>query len=92
MFSALNDKEKNIVVDAMQECKFTQGDQVIKQGDDGEVLYLVDEGELECYRRMKKTDKEDTYLKSYHHGEAFGELALLYNAPRAVYIYIYFIY
>ncbi len=33
---------------------------------------------------MKKTDAEDTYLKSYGPGESFGELALLYNAPRAV--------
>jgi hypothetical protein len=40
---------------------------------------------------MKKSDAEDTYLKSYHHGEAFGELALLYNAPRAVYVFYLFI-
>lgn len=57
---------------------------MIKQGEDGDVLYLVDSGELDCYRRLKKTDPKDTYLKTYCHGEAFGELALLYNAPRAV--------
>ena len=28
-------------------------------------------------------DGEDKYLKTYKPGEAFGELALLYNAPRA---------
>ena len=28
-------------------------------------------------------DAEATYLKTYVPGEAFGELALLYNAPRA---------
>jgi cAMP-dependent protein kinase regulator len=27
--------------------------------------------------------KEPTFLKEYQPGEAFGELALLYNAPRA---------
>ena len=28
-------------------------------------------------------DGKETYLKSYKEGEAFGELALMYNAPRA---------
>jgi cAMP-dependent protein kinase regulator len=27
--------------------------------------------------------KDPVYLKSYNPGEVFGELALLYNAPRA---------
>jgi cAMP-dependent protein kinase regulator len=32
---------------------------------------------------MNKDATEDTHLKIYEPGEAFGELALLYNAPRA---------
>lgn len=83
MFAMLDEKEKNIVINAMEECKFAAGDNVIKQGDDGEVLYVVDTGILSCYRRMKDEDTEDTFLKKYEQGEAFGELALLYNAPRA---------
>lgn len=35
---------------------------------------------------MNKDATEDTHLKVYEPGEAFGELALLYNAPRAVII------
>jgi len=83
MFAMLDEKEKNIVIGAMEECKFNVGDKVITQGDDGDVLYVVDSGELSCFRRMKATDEEDTFLKKYQPGEAFGELALLYNAPRA---------
>lgn len=30
-----------------------------------------------------KDGEEPTFLKKYQPGEAFGELALLYNAPRA---------
>jgi cAMP-dependent protein kinase regulator len=45
-------------------------------------LYVVDEGELDCYKRYGK-NADDTWLKVYRPGEAFGELALLYNAPRA---------
>lgn len=45
-------------------------------------MYLLDSGELDCYRVMKKGE-EPKHLKVYKPGEAFGELALLYNAPRA---------
>jgi cAMP-dependent protein kinase regulator len=55
---------------------------VIKQGEDGDNLYVVDKGDLDCYKRFSK-DAENTYLKTYKPGESFGELALLYNAPRA---------
>lgn len=55
---------------------------VIKQGEDGDTLYLIDSGELDCYKRFSK-DGENVHLKVYNPGESFGELALLYNAPRA---------
>lgn len=83
MFSSLDETEKNIVINAMQECTFKAGEQVIKQDEEGSVLYCIDSGTLNCYRRMKSEDPEDTFLKTYEPGEAFGELALLYNAPRA---------
>ena len=81
MFSALDEKEKTIVIDAMEERLFKAGDKVITQGDDGDVLYVVDSGSLDCSKRFK--DGANTFLKTYHPGESFGELALLYNAPRA---------
>ena len=42
MFSELNEKDRKIVIDAMEEKSFQDGDIVINQGDDGHVLYLVD--------------------------------------------------
>jgi cAMP-dependent protein kinase regulator len=45
-------------------------------------LYVVDMGELNCFKKFDGKE-EDTLLKVYYPGEAFGELALLYNAPRA---------
>lgn len=82
MFSALDDKEREIVVGAMEEKRFRPGDWVIKQGEDGDNLYVVDSGELDCFKRFTK-DAEPKFLKTYQPGESFGELALLYNAPRA---------
>lgn len=64
-------------------CKFLRkGEYVIKQGDQGDVLYVVDSGQLDCFKKFKP-DEEDKYLKTYVPGESFGELALLYNVPRA---------
>lgn len=42
----------------------------------------MDSGELDCFKENEKTN-EQKFLKKYKPGEAFGDLALLYNAPRA---------
>ena len=39
-------------------------------------------GVLKCYRTFKGEDSQK-FLKNYESGESFGELALLYNCPRA---------
>lgn len=82
MFASLDEREKNIVIGAMEEKKFNEGEDVIRQGEDGDLLYVVDQGALDCFKKFKGKD-EPTYLKTYHPGESFGELSLLYNAPRA---------
>ena len=82
IFNSLEDKELKTVIDSFEEKKYKKGDLVISQGDEGDVLYLVDSGELDCEKVFKNGDKP-TYLKTYVPGESFGELALLYNAPRA---------
>eukprot|EP00825_Cyclidium_porcatum_P049133 TRINITY_DN841_c0_g2_i2.p1 TRINITY_DN841_c0_g2~~TRINITY_DN841_c0_g2_i2.p1 ORF type:complete len:375 (+),score=79.28 TRINITY_DN841_c0_g2_i2:148-1272(+) len=82
MFQSLDDQEQKIVIDAMEEKAFKAGDKVIVQGQDGDNLYVIDKGKLDCFKKFQK-DAKDTFLKVYQEGDAFGELALLYNAPRA---------
>lgn len=66
----------------MEEKNYKAEEWVIKQGEEGDVLYVVETGKLDCFK--KYYDKPDlVYLKTYEPGESFGELALLYNAPRA---------
>ena len=43
---------------------------------------MVEDGQLDCFKEFS-ADEQPKYLKTYEPGEAFGELALLYNAPRA---------
>jgi len=41
----------------MREHTFAKGDVIIKQGDDGDVLYCVDSGKLHCHRKINKDDE-----------------------------------
>lgn len=66
----------------MEEKKTFKKEVVIKEGDEGDCLYVVATGTLSCTKVFKGQDNP-TFLKRYEAGEAFGELALLYNAPRA---------
>lgn len=66
----------------MEEKRFAGGDKVIAEGEDGNELFVVEQGTLSCYK-LFTGQSEPTFLKKYEVGDAFGELALLYNAPRA---------
>lgn len=76
LFNNLEQKDLNIVINAMEEKFFTSGQIIIQQGDKGDCLYVVEKGNLDCFRNNVK-------IKSYDSGDSFGELALMYNAPRA---------
>ena len=82
LFSSLEAKDLEIVIGAMDEKRFKSGEDVIVQGDKGDCLYFVESGNLECYKQFSK-GTEPVLVKKYQPGDSFGELALLYNAPRA---------
>lgn len=80
MFGGLDESDLQVVIDAMDEKKGAPGEVIIKEGDMGDVIYIVESGTLKC---TKVIDGESKMLKEYKPGDVFGELALLYNAPRA---------
>jgi cAMP-dependent protein kinase regulator len=41
----------------MEEKKYEESDVVISQGEDGDCLFVVDEGELNCYKRFGGSDE-----------------------------------
>lgn len=88
MFDTLNPVDTKAIIDAIEATSRKAGDVIIQQGDDGDNFYVVEEGLLTCTKRMKADDAEETFLKEYKPGESFGELALLYNAPRAATIVV----
>lgn len=83
MFESLNPKDKKAILGAIVPITKNAGDNIIQQGDDGDFFYILESGTLNCKKLINPTDTEETFLKEYQPGESFGELALLYNAPRA---------
>ncbi len=82
MFNSVDSKDFDVVIDAMDERNVKAGETIIRQGAKGQELFLVEQGTLECFRRPDE-ESDEKFLKNYEPGEVFGELALLYNAPRA---------
>ena len=80
MFMGLEEKDLQVVIDAMDQKKLLAEEFVIREGDPGDVLYIVESGTMQC---TKIIDGAPKVLKQYKSGDVFGELALLYNAPRA---------
>lgn len=58
------------------------GEDIIVQGDIGDVFYLIEQGEVDVYIK-KKGEEGEIKVHTYKPGDAFGELAIMYNAPRA---------
>eukprot|EP00475_Leptophrys_vorax_P027838 TRINITY_DN3978_c0_g1_i1.p1 TRINITY_DN3978_c0_g1~~TRINITY_DN3978_c0_g1_i1.p1 ORF type:complete len:694 (+),score=213.77 TRINITY_DN3978_c0_g1_i1:59-2140(+) len=81
LFTALDSKQMGTILDAMQTLNFKAGTNIIVQGQEGDYFYVMDEGEAECY--VSKDGKTPVLVKTYSSGETFGELALMYNSPRA---------
>merc|ERR1740121_2400828 len=65
----------------MSEVHVKEKERVIKQGDDGSFLCVIESGDFDCL--IKFPDGAEKVVKTCGPGDVFGELALLYNCPRA---------
>nr|QHW16306.1 cAMP-dependent protein kinase regulatory subunit BCY1 [Aureobasidium melanogenum] len=89
LFSHLDDEQTEQVLGALQERKIPSKDiKVIAQGDVGDYFYVVESGSFDIY--VSDTGKIEpgvngmgNKVASCGPGTSFGELALMYNAPRA---------
>lgn len=82
LLRTLDQEQKDMIVKAFSGPLTKQaGEDVIKQGDIGDEFYLLEEGTVDVY--VKKRDSDEIKVHTYKGGDAFGELAIMYNAPRA---------
>jgi len=82
LFKNVGDQEKNDSVGAFYQVEAKTGEVVIKQGDVGHNFYVVESGSLEVTMQANDNAPVVKYA-SIGPGQAFGDLALLYNTPRA---------
>lgn len=80
LFKTLSNEDMDVILGAMLEKVCEKDSHIIEQGDDGDCLFVVEDGTVNCF---KKVDGEEKLVKVCKAGDAFGELALLYNTPRA---------
>jgi len=81
LFSALDSKELAIVINAMKEVITKDKDKVIEQGGDGDSLFVVEKGTMDCI--IIVPDGSAKVVKTCTENDVFGELALMYNCKRA---------
>ena len=74
--------ERSKLADAIKEEIYLPGEYVIKQGESGNVFFIVIEGEAHATKTLGTKD-ETQEVMSYKPGDYFGELALLKDEPRA---------
>ncbi|KAL8713988.1 MAG: hypothetical protein Q9220_002134 [cf. Caloplaca sp. 1 TL-2023] len=89
LFSHLADESSAVVLGALVEKPIPAKDiKVITQGDAGDYFYVVEKGTFDIYINQSGTIEPGpqgmgTKVNSIGPGGSFGELALMYNAPRA---------
>jgi len=76
IFASLEKEERQLLIDAMQAEEVPEGAVIITQGEVGDYFYVVEEGSIAF-------SVDGNHVGSCSSGASFGELALLYNSPRA---------
>ncbi|RMZ89727.1 hypothetical protein DV736_g3042, partial [Chaetothyriales sp. CBS 134916] len=89
LFSQLDEESFSTVLGALSEKSIPAPNiKVISQGDEGDYFYVIEDGEFDVYINPSGSvqpgpDGLGNKVASIAPGGSFGELALMYNAPRA---------
>ena len=85
LFGHLGHEQLEAVILAMFPREVSSGDTIIKQGDNGDAFWIVESGKFDIFvkRSLQQSSGNGDKVASCEAGTCFGELALMYNAPRA---------
>jgi CRP-like cAMP-binding protein len=76
IFASLTKEERRLLIDAMKADTAPAGTIIINQGEVGDYFYVVEDGSISFA-------VDGNHVGACARGASFGELALLYNCPRA---------
>jgi cAMP-dependent protein kinase regulator len=82
ILSTVEPYELTQICDALKSLNFNEGDYVIKEGEIGDVFYIIEEGKTTATKTFEPGKKPEV-VKTYEKGDYFGELALIKGEPRA---------
>jgi len=80
LFMSADPENLSLLLGAVQEVTLAAKERIIKKGDDGDFMCIIESGVFKCYVPI---DGEEKCVKTCEPGDVFGELALMYNCPRA---------
>ena len=81
LFSEMDDQEVADIREIMDEVKFKPGQVIIREGEPGDLFYVVTEGRAQVL--IRDADGNELGLSEVGPGGFFGELAMLTNLPRS---------
>ena len=81
LFSEMDEQEVAGIRDIMDVMKFKAGQIIIREGETGDLFYVITEGRAEVI--IRDADGSDVILHEAGPGDFFGELSMLTNKPRS---------
>jgi CRP-like cAMP-binding protein len=73
------------LIDGLQSINYYKGEAILREGDEGEEFYIIEQGSCECLKLYDtKGRKGFVMVRTLKAGEHFGELALIKHEPRSL--------
>src|SRR5258706_10836139 len=80
LFESLEQEDLHLLAGKLRDSKVSAGEAVFAQGDEGDAMYLIEDGAIDI---VAGSGKQRVVLTSLFKQQYFGELSLLDGAPRS---------
>ena len=85
LFSEMDEQEVTEIRAIMDEIKFKPGQTIVREGETGNLFYILTEGEVQV--TIRDINEKDIVLQDLGPGGFFGELSMLTSEPRSARVF-----